>query len=67
MAGRTGRQTMNEAEKIALIKNKVGQGMKEVSQEEVTWLITRLEDLLKQNDFLKKELSYVEHQGEVGY
>ncbi|MFZ2087634.1 MAG: hypothetical protein WAU47_03585 [Desulfobaccales bacterium] len=58
---------MNETEKIALIKNKVGQGMKDLSQEEVTWLITRLEELLKQNDFLKTELSYVEHQGEVGY
>jgi len=38
-----------------------------LSQEDVEWLVKRVEDLQSENEFLKKELSYSEHQGEVGY
>jgi len=52
---------------IARIKGKLAQGVSDLSREEVAWLVKRLEELEKENEFLKKELSYSEHQGEVGY
>jgi hypothetical protein len=66
MVGRERRQSMAE-ERIATIKGKLAQGLSALSLEEVEWLVTRLEELEKENEFLRKELSYSEHQGEVGY
>jgi cell shape-determining protein MreC len=54
-------------ERIATIKGKLAQGLSALSLAEVEWLVTRLEELEKENEFLRKELSYSEHQGEVGY
>jgi hypothetical protein len=53
--------------KISEIKDKLTQGMSGMSQEDVEWLMKRVEELEKENEWLKKELSYAEHQGEVGY
>jgi hypothetical protein len=53
--------------KISEIKDKLTQGMSGMSREDVEWLMKRVEELEKENEWLKKELSYAEHQGEVGY
>jgi hypothetical protein len=53
--------------RISLIKDKLTQGLGGLSREDVEWLIKRVEELAKENDWLKKELAYSEHQGEVGY
>jgi hypothetical protein len=53
--------------KLAEIKDKLAQGMRGLSREDVEWLIKRVEELAKENEWLKKELAYGEHQGEVGY
>jgi len=54
-------------DRIARIKGKLAQGLSALSLEEVKWLVTRLEELEKENEFLRKELSYLDYQGEVGY
>lgn len=54
-------------DRIAKIKGKLAQGLSAMSLEDVAWLVKRLEELVKENEFLKKELSYAEHQGEVGF
>ena len=53
--------------RIAQIKDKLAQGMSALSQEDVEWLLKQLESLWEEVGFLRKELAYVEHQGEVGY
>jgi hypothetical protein len=53
--------------KISEIKDKLTQGMSGLSREDVEWLVKRVEELEKENEWLKKELAYEEHQGEVGY
>ena len=53
--------------RISLIKDKLTQGLSGLSREDVAWLIKRVEELESENDWLKKELSYGENQGEVGY
>jgi len=53
--------------KLTEIKGKLTQGLERLSREDVDWLIKRVEELIKENEWLKKELSYTEHQGEVGY
>jgi hypothetical protein len=52
---------------LSEIKGKLSLGLSSLSQEDVEWLVKRVEDLQSENEFLKKELSYSEHQGEVGY
>lgn len=53
--------------KISAIKDKLTQNLSGLSREDVEWLIKRLEELAKENDWLKNELSYAENQGEVSY
>jgi hypothetical protein len=53
--------------RISEIKYKLTQGLSELSREDVEWLMKRVEELEKENEWLKKELAYGEHQGEVGY
>jgi len=53
--------------RISKIKDKFTQSLSALSREDVEWLINRVEELVKENEWLKKELAYVEHQGEVGY
>ena len=57
---------MSEA-RISEIKGKLALGLKESTREDVEWLVKRVEELWKENEWLRKELSYVEHQGEVSY
>lgn len=53
--------------RIAAIKDKLAQGLSGLSREEVEWLVKRVEELEKENEWLKTELSYAENQGEVSY
>ena len=52
---------------LSEIKGKLAQGPSGLSREDLEWLVKRVEDLQNENEFLKKELSYSEYQGEVGY
>jgi hypothetical protein len=53
--------------RIAQIRNQLTQGLSGLSREDVEWLVKRVEELEKENEWLKKELAYAEHQGDVGY
>jgi hypothetical protein len=53
--------------RISAIKDKLAQGLKQIEREDAEWLVKRVEELEKQNEWLKRELSYAEHQGEVSY
>jgi len=53
--------------RISKIKDKLTQGMSGLSREDVEWLMKRVEELEKENDWLKNEVSYAENQGEVSY
>ncbi|MGB8991228.1 MAG: hypothetical protein WCD80_04150 [Desulfobaccales bacterium] len=54
-------------EKISRIKARLNQGTDALSRAEVEWLVKRVEELEKENEWLKRELSYSEHQGEISY
>ena len=53
--------------RISEIKEKLTQGLSGLSREDVEWLVKRVEELEKENEWLKTELSYAENQGEVSY
>jgi hypothetical protein len=53
--------------KIAQFKARLAQGTNDLTREEVLWLVKRVEELEKENEWLKRELSYVEHQGEISF
>lgn len=53
--------------RISEIKDKLTQGLSGLSQEDIEWLVKRVEELESQNEWLTKELAYREHQGDVGY
>jgi len=53
--------------RISEIKDKLTQGLSGLSREDAEWLVKRVEELEKENEWLKKELSYAENQGEVSY
>lgn len=53
--------------RISEIKDKLAQGPNNLSREDAAWLVNRVEELEKENEWLRKELSYLENQGEVGF
>ncbi|MDD2901176.1 MAG: hypothetical protein PHU44_01935 [Syntrophales bacterium] len=53
--------------RISEIKDKLAQGQDELSRQDAAWLVKRVEELEKENEWLRKELSYLENQGEVGF
>jgi hypothetical protein len=57
---------MNQ-EKISRIKAQLDQGTNALTREEVEWLVKRVEELEKENKWLRRELAYSEHQGEISY
>ena len=48
------------------IKERLAQSPQAVTKEDVEWLIKRVEELQGENEWLKKELTYLEYQGETG-
>jgi hypothetical protein len=56
-----------ETGKFSEIKARLAQGTAALAPEDIAWLVKRVEELEKENEWLKKELSYAEYQGEVGF
>lgn len=53
--------------KVAQVKARLAQGINDLTKEEVEWLVQRAEELEKEHEWLKHELSYAENQGEVSF
>jgi hypothetical protein len=53
--------------RISEIKDRLAQGLQQIAQEDVEWLVNRVTELEKENEWLKRELAYSEHQGEVSF
>ncbi len=53
--------------KIARVKAQLAQGSHDFTGEEVEWLVKRIEELEKEHEWLKHELSYAENQGEISF
>jgi hypothetical protein len=58
---------MMDHSKISEIKAKLAHGAAALTPAEIAWLVKRVEELEKENEWLKKELSYAEYQGEVSF
>jgi hypothetical protein len=52
---------------IAQIKTRLAEENKGLAKEEIEWLVKRVEELEKENEWLRHELSYAENQGEISY
>ena len=53
------------SEKLTAIKERLAQSSGSLNQEDLDWLVIRVEELESENDWLKKELRYLEYQGET--
>jgi hypothetical protein len=53
------------SEKLTAIKERLAQSSGSLNQEDLDWLVKRVEELESENDWLKKELRYLEYQGET--
>ena len=51
--------------KLTAIKERLAQSPGSLNQEDLNWLVKRVEELESENDWLKKELRYLEYQGET--
>jgi hypothetical protein len=54
-------------EKLAQIKARLAQGPEAVTRAEVEWLVKRVEELEKENSWMRNELSYLENQGDISF
>lgn len=52
---------------IAQVKAQLAQGSNDFTSEGVEWLMQRVEELEKENECPKHDLSYAENQGEVSF
>ncbi len=53
------------SDKLMAIKKHLATSTEGLGKEDIDWLVKRVEELEKENDFLKKELRYFEYQGET--
>jgi len=53
------------SEKLIAIKARLATNPENLSPEDIKWLVERVEQLESENEFLKKELRYLEYQGEI--
>lgn len=53
------------SEKLQDIKERWAKSPEELSHEDIAWLVKRVEQLESENEWLKKELRYLEYQGEI--
>jgi len=53
------------SEKLQGIKARLSNSPGDLDQEDLKWLVKRVEQLESENDWLKKELRYLEYQGET--
>ena len=54
-------------DKLSQIKARLVQGPEALTREEVEWLVRRVEELEKENSWMRNELSYLENQGEISF
>jgi cob(I)alamin adenosyltransferase len=54
-------------EKLSQIKARLAQGTDALTRKEVEWLVKRVEELEKENEWLRSELAYSENQGEISF
>ena len=52
---------------VAQIKARLALGINDLTKGAVEWLVRRAEELGKEHEWLKHELSYAENQGEVSF
>jgi phage host-nuclease inhibitor protein Gam len=52
-------------DKLSAIKERLAQSLEALTKEEIEWLVKRVEELQKENEWLKTELAYSEYQGET--
>jgi hypothetical protein len=52
--------------RLSAIKERLAQSLEAITREDINWLIKRVEELEKENEWLKTELAYSEYQGETG-
>jgi hypothetical protein len=50
---------------FSALKAKLSASPEGFTKEDIEWLVKRVEELQSENDWLKKELRYLEYQGEV--
>ncbi|MGQ9687576.1 MAG: hypothetical protein ACUVXF_02135 [Desulfobaccales bacterium] len=53
------------SERFLAIKTSLASSPENLSQEDIRWLVERVEQLESENEFLKKELRYLDYQGEI--
>ena len=51
--------------KLTAIKERLAKSSEDVNKEDIGWLVKRVEELESENEWLKKELRYLEYQGET--
>jgi len=51
--------------KLTAIKESLAKSPGSLKQEDLDWLVKRVEELESENEWLKKELRYLEYQGET--
>jgi len=51
--------------KLTAIKERLAKSSEDVNKDDLDWLVKRVEELESENDWLKKELRYLEYQGET--
>ncbi len=52
--------------KLADIKERLARSFEALTRKDIEWLVNRVEELEKENEWLKTELAYSEYQGETG-
>jgi hypothetical protein len=53
------------SEKLQGIKERLANSPGDVKREDLEWLVKRIEQLESENEWLKKELRYLDYQGET--
>ena len=53
------------SDKLTAIKERLAKSSGDVNKEDIDWLVKRVGELESENEWLKKELRYLEYQGEV--
>lgn len=53
------------SEKLTAIKERWAKSPEGLNQDDIDWLVKRVGELESENEWLKKELRYLEYQGEI--
>jgi hypothetical protein len=53
------------SEKLQRLKERLANSPEEVSKADIEWLVKRVEELESETEWLRKELRYLDYQGEI--